>query len=396
MEYFKSDINFENKDLFSRKDIAENLIKVFDETKVPMTIAIDSYWGSGKSTFIEMWRNLLSEKKFGSIYLDAWENDYYVDPIVPIVGVLEEFLEVNNANSDDLKNAMKIIVYEIIKSFSKVVDLEKIEESLKSEIRMNAATYNDLKNQKESIKNALAKLSEDKKVYFFIDELDRCKPSFSIALLERLKHYLDVPNFVFVFAVDLSQLGASVKTLYGQIDTTMYFRKFFDFTFNLPAPSKEKYFEYLFTSNGIDTPFRENYIYYTWRIIEHHPEVGLRECEKIYNIIRVCNSSIIKISGNEYLFPILIVLKVIDPKSYKLLLNKEKDIDSENFGKWNLDSVYDSNYEHVKKMIRGYGPVKIEVRRQNLQEDFNQSGYNAGAVGLLNYANEVLEFENLF
>ena len=41
---------------------------------------------------------------------------------------------------------------------------------------------------------------------FIIDELDRCRPTFAIELLERVKHIFDVPNIVFVFGINRSEL----------------------------------------------------------------------------------------------------------------------------------------------------------------------------------------------
>ncbi len=84
-----------------------------------------------------------------------------------------------------------------------------------------------MKKQKVLIRKKLSEIGQEKKVFVFIDELDRCKPSYSIALLERLKHFFHIENFVYIFAVDLIQLSASAKSLYGDIDTASYFRKFF-------------------------------------------------------------------------------------------------------------------------------------------------------------------------
>ena len=44
---------------------------------------------------------------------------------------------------------------------------------------------------------------------FFIDELDRCRPTFAIELLERVKHLFGVSNILFVLSTDKQQLEAS-------------------------------------------------------------------------------------------------------------------------------------------------------------------------------------------
>ena len=77
-----------------------------------------------------------------------------------------------------------------------------------------------------------------------IDELDRCRPSYAVELLEVAKHVFAVDHIVFVLAVNRSQLSHSVKALYGNdFDAYGYLRRFFDVDFRLPDPSREKFIE---------------------------------------------------------------------------------------------------------------------------------------------------------
>ena len=41
-------------------------------------------------------------------------------------------------------------------------------------------------------------------LFVFIDELDRCRPTYAIELLERIKHLLDIDGLVFILAMDCS------------------------------------------------------------------------------------------------------------------------------------------------------------------------------------------------
>lgn len=64
---------------------------------------------------------------------------------------------------------------------------------------------------------------------FFIDELDRCRPTFAIELLERIKHLFDIQNIVFVLSIDKEQLEASTAAAYGSaINAPEYLRRFID------------------------------------------------------------------------------------------------------------------------------------------------------------------------
>lgn len=77
-----------------------------------------------------------------------------------------------------------------------------------------------------------------KKIVVVIDELDRCRPDYAIKLLERIKHFFEIPGIVFVIAVDGKNLHHAVNTLYGpSVESEVYLRKFFDIERYLPRPS---------------------------------------------------------------------------------------------------------------------------------------------------------------
>ena len=68
-----------------------------------------------------------------------------------------------------------------------------------------------------------------------IDELDRCRPSYAVELLEVAKHLFEVEHIVFALAVNRTQLAHSIRALYGSdFDAGGYLRRFFDVDFMLP------------------------------------------------------------------------------------------------------------------------------------------------------------------
>lgn len=82
----------------------------------------------------------------------------------------------------------------------------------------------------------------DRKIIFFIDELDRCRPTFAIELLEVIKHLFNIENIIFILSIDKQQLSHSVSTIYGQgADTLGYLRRFFDLDYKLPKIDLEVY-----------------------------------------------------------------------------------------------------------------------------------------------------------
>lgn len=73
-----------------------------------------------------------------------------------------------------------------------------------------------------------------KPVYIFIDELDRCRPTFAIELLERIKHLFEVTGCKFIIATDTLQLSHSIRAVYGTgFASEKYLKRFFDAEFSL-------------------------------------------------------------------------------------------------------------------------------------------------------------------
>ena len=94
-------------------------------------------------------------------------------------------------------------------------------------------TYLEQRSTKDTLKIHLSKLSQQvadqtkHPLVFIIDELDRCRPTFAIELLERVKHIFDIPNMVFVFGINHDELCKSLKSIYGDIEADVYLRPLF-------------------------------------------------------------------------------------------------------------------------------------------------------------------------
>lgn len=72
-------------------------------------------------------------------------------------------------------------------------------------------------------------------IVFFVDELARCRPTYSIVSLERIRHFFDVAGLVSVLALDKDQWGHSIRGIYETgIDVDGYLRWFIDVEYRLP------------------------------------------------------------------------------------------------------------------------------------------------------------------
>jgi len=266
---------FANDEL-KREEVADNLTTLLRNVSPPYVLAINSPWGSGKTTFLKMWERKLVNHKYKAFIYNAWENDFVENPFLSFIGQLNKYQNSLSAKDSDGNTFLeekwekaKEKVQNIIKNWTSsaiqiggfAVGADPItagalgagaESLIKDYFKSFEKREEDLLTLKEVLEEYVIALNssssgEVKPFVIFIDELDRCRPLFAIQLLECIKHLFDIPGIVFILALDIEQLGYSLKTIYGnEMDVGGYLQRFFDQEFNLPVPKKEDFIEYLF------------------------------------------------------------------------------------------------------------------------------------------------------
>jgi len=236
---------------------------------------INSEWGTGKSFFLKRWANSIKDKH-PVIYFDAWSNDFQNEPLTLILGEIVEQLEsliIGKGKRDKVQklidnsmNVLKATAPALAKGFVKKlisVDVEdltnkiqdKENETISADIMSSTtkallslhkeqqSSIDELKETIEMIlRDVICKSNfDDKKrwspMYIFIDELDRCRPTFAIELLEVVKHIFSMEKVIFVIATDTEQLQHSIKAIYGAgFNSRKYLDRFFDKSFTLAKP----------------------------------------------------------------------------------------------------------------------------------------------------------------
>ena len=202
----------------------------------------------------------METQRFKAIYLNAWEDDFCDDPLLAILGQLAEYFqegELKGLARQVLDVAGPLIRQNISGVLNKVTGMSLEVQSKEQSQRDFIEDYLDQRATKDKLKEHLARMSaavyDDKglPMVFIIDELDRCRPTFAIELLERVKHIFDVPNMVFVFGINRDELCSSLQSIYGNIDADVYLRRFFDMEFTLPQADSEKFARYLIGEFGL-------------------------------------------------------------------------------------------------------------------------------------------------
>lgn len=128
---------------------------------------------------------------------------------------------------------------EVYKEGKEVYDTasEEIANKVKEHIEKKIENHHIEKQTIQDFKHELAELAAklEKPLVFIIDELDRCRPDFAIRLIERIKHFFDIKNIVFVLVMDKTKFSKVVCHNYGYDGNLSeeYLDKFVDFSVKL-------------------------------------------------------------------------------------------------------------------------------------------------------------------
>lgn len=255
-------------DLLGLKDFANRLERFIavehQYVEGSLVVGLSSKFGSGKSSFLQMWKSSFEndqkeEEKPQIILLNAWESDYYGDPLFAIISALANCIQEKGESAGKLIDAAKDFGWfttamggQVAKKITGIdpvaagefAEKKKMNREKKQLLPDTFSIYEHRRNAMNSLKNVIQEFVEgDKpKILFLVDELDRCRPDYAISYLETIKHIFNVKGAVFLLAADRQQLENSAKTAFGtDLDFEEYYRKFVHREVMLPSISDENY-----------------------------------------------------------------------------------------------------------------------------------------------------------
>lgn len=330
-------------DALDRRPLVEFLSSLIKRLNGPFVMALDSPWGTGKTTLVRMLMADLQGKGFQCTYFNAWKVDYVTDPLVALVSSIDRIdLGTEEAGSNfkshlkTVKKVTTLVAKRGLMAATKALTLGALD--IKEEYEAAAAelasdtvgnivdAFNQeselLEKFRAELEAAVAQLpaaGKEPNLVFFIDELDRCRPTFAIELLERIKHLFDIPNIVFVLSIDKQQLEASTAAVYGSaINAPEYLRRFIDLEYGIPAAQSKRFTETLIKRFGLDQIFaqrtgsttaydRSNFIDF-FTLLANAVGLSLRARERCITRLRVVMD---QTPSNHHLDPILVALLII-------------------------------------------------------------------------------------
>jgi len=324
------------QDKLGRKGDAEFLIKFLlnrVEERGEMgksksyVLNIDAQWGDGKTFFLKGLEAQLSEDGYPVAYVNAWADDHAEDPMIAVVsaidGAISPLLSSNKKLRTDwgkVRKSASNIARSVGKGLAKqgaklligasveLVEQEIIE--IKDELSdatetLTSATgdaidgffeeRDEISTFRETLTSILEALSRRKSqklpLFVLIDELDRCRPPYAIAMLERVKHLFDIDEVVFVIATDSEQLQHAIRSVYGAgFASERYLARFFDRTFRFRAPTHLAFLTVLFEQyklplDLLSSPPDDDHVQFFAKVASEYG-LALRDIEQCFDMLR--------------------------------------------------------------------------------------------------------------
>ena len=304
-------------------------------------LAVNGRWGAGKTTFINRWAAHLENENFLVLNFNAWTTDFSEDPLVAFLGEMNQGLSGYLTQNDKRKEvwekckkaggelvrrgiplAVRLVTAGMLSGNEVIRDeaMDQAGEAATDAVEAYEKTKSDIDEFKSMLAQVLADATEQKPLVIFVDELDRCRPTYAIQLLERIKHLFDQAGVVFVLSLDREQLCHSIRAVYGEgLDAAGYLRRFIDVEYVLAQPNSKDYIEQLKESFGLSEYLR------TWNQssglqtdLEHLVKtlawltdtfsLSLRDLEQLFARI---NLVLRATPANNYFYPELLVFLVV-------------------------------------------------------------------------------------
>lgn len=398
-----------------------SLIESLDECN---SIALNSPWGSGKTFFVKQAKMILEsynqflesefnedevanirnryeelcckmsipyiEKPYLPIYYDAWKYDNDDDPVLSLVFEIMSTID-DEYGIDDVN----VNYIEVLKTFAETFNIKGLSgllDSIKTED--NLKNIKETRSLKRKVEEFLDKIPEERadKIVVFIDELDRCKPTYAVKVLERIKHYFNNDKIIFVFSTNLEELQSSVKCVYGEkFNAYRYLDRFFDLKIPLPEPDMQKYL------SSID--FQNDYNIFDKicnEIISKY-NFQLRDISKYARYVKMTSYHLAHNSGGysfsedigyefclHCLTPILIGLLIHDINMYNdFILGKDSTplidlLGSGELGKYFFKKLLSTGEKYYDELFGGNPEVTPENKLKQLYDALFNASYGNG------------------
>jgi predicted KAP-like P-loop ATPase len=382
------------KNYIDRNKYLNGIINILNKENKSKIIALDGEWGSGKTVFLKSLEYLMNKEidfqindidmgnvkdvknEYMTFYYNAWENDDSNSAMLSLIYKLvnDTCLEKEKGETGAIPRIINTVIKFVTNGTLDVKQDVFGEHWTNKQITDEIKTSEEIKETFKELINTL--LVENKnKILIMIDEIDRCKPTFAIELLENIKHFYDDDRIIFIVATNNKQLGHSVCKVYGNnYDGYGYLDKFFDLNLELPNNYIEKYIDAI-----DDNKSSNEYRFISPRNIAKKYDLTMREYNRylksINDIYHYFNNHgityYISVTVKFIIVPLTLMLKIKSKDEYYEFVrgNKFEYIESliktdEYFYKIGVNILKNKDLEEYKKIYSDTVSEEEKIKRE--------------------------------
>ncbi len=246
-------------------------------TQLPLTIGIFGPWGSGKSSFMNICRDLLAKRGLSTVTFNPWKYDAKEQIWHALIQtVLTEIIqtagdETQRRGADIAKKLSLTATWLLARSTTPILtagmvsgsDLEAAREHWKEQ---GFERYRHVNHFEEDFAEAVRAYTRGGRLVVFVDDLDRCTGYAAVEALDALKLFLGASSCVFVLAMDQDVIAAAAAERLNadEIRGRQYLEKLIHFPYHLPVVRFETVYQHL--RKAVPEPLDRDAA--LWRLVE--------------------------------------------------------------------------------------------------------------------------------
>lgn len=241
-----------SEDLLEVKKYSDALSNFIITSDTPITVGLQGEWGTGKTSLMSLLLEDFNSKKIACSWVNTWEYSMFKGAHETTPGVLKGMLEKLKSSCEErglwtLKDDTKA-KFSKAASFLGSIANQVVANQTGLDIKDAANSVSgkqenqvEIAKIKAMISGLINELIDDpknpvKKVVFFVDDLDRIPPGDAVEVLEALKNIFDIPNCIFILAIDYDVVVKGLESKFGKKteENEREFRSFFDKIIQVP------------------------------------------------------------------------------------------------------------------------------------------------------------------
>jgi hypothetical protein len=382
------------EDLLKVEKYSQALSNFITRSDTPITIGLQGEWGTGKTSLMSLLLEDFNKNNIACSWVNTWEYSMFRGANETTPGVLKGMLEklqescnsrgikIKKENEAKFKTAARFLgglANQIIANQTGVNIKEAAEGS--SSNQNPTAEIAEIKSMITELINELVLDTSNtiQKVVFFVDDLDRIPPGDAVEVLEALKNIFDIPNCIFILAIDYDVVVKGLESKFGPKtdENEREFRSFFDkiiqVPFSMPTGTYdiENFLVEKLNSIGIQISDEEKELF--TKAVKHSIGFNPRSLKRYLNSFSLINHlKEIEINedepdGDDFMLFALLGIQISYPKIFRLLTQQP------NFTNWNrgFGNKFGVEWDDIQEKIKKFGENEL------INEEWEQVAWGA-------------------